>query len=263
VTRLRAARYGGQGGPDGRADHYSYSVYADPAMAEAFDSLRFSGPIGRLIAQTQEQVVASFLAPVEGKTILDVGTGTGRAALALAARRARVTGVDASAEMLAVAERRAAAAKLDVAFLRGDAHGLTFPDRSFDAVVCLRVLMHTPDWRRSLGEVCRVAGDRVVFDYPALGSAAVLQAVVRRVAHRLGARTEPYRVFSRRAVAAALRANGFRIVDLHRQFVLPIAFHKQLNSAAATGRIEGALARVGLARFFGSPVTVAAERCAS
>jgi hypothetical protein len=64
VTRLRAARYAGQGGPDGRADHYSYSVYADPAMAEAFDSLRFSGPIGRLIAQTQEQVVASFLAPV-------------------------------------------------------------------------------------------------------------------------------------------------------------------------------------------------------
>ena len=260
MTRLRAARYGE---PQPDTDHYSYSVYADPAMAEAFDSLRFSGPIGRLIAQTQEQIVASFLAPVEGKTILDVGTGTGRAALALAARRARVTGVDASAEMLAVAERRAAAAKLDVVFLRGDAHGLTFADRSFDAAVCLRVLMHTPDWRRSLGEVCRVAGDRVVFDYPALCSAAVLQAVVRRVAHRLGWRTEPYRVFSHRAVASALHANGFRIVCVHRQFVLPIAFHKQLNSAVLTGRIEGALSRVGLARFFGSPVTVAAERCAS
>jgi len=91
----------------------------------------------------------------------------------------------------------------------------------------------------------------------------VLQAVVRRVGYALGWRTEPYRVFSHRAVASALRANGFRIVGMHRQFVLPIAFHKQLNSAVLTGRIEGALSRVGLARFFGSPVTVAAERCAS
>ncbi len=32
-------------------DHYSYSVYADPAMAESFDALRFGGPIGRLLAR--------------------------------------------------------------------------------------------------------------------------------------------------------------------------------------------------------------------
>ena len=81
-------------------DHYSYSVYADPAMAEAFDALRFSGPIGRLLADTQERRDRRFLAPVAGRTVLDVGTGTGRAAIALAGRGARVTGVDASAEML-------------------------------------------------------------------------------------------------------------------------------------------------------------------
>src|SRR5687767_1276798 len=147
--------------PHSRADHYSYSVYADPAMAEAFDALRFSGPIGRLIATTQAEVIASFLAPLAGRTVLDVGTGTGRAAIALAARGARVTGVDASAEMLAVAERRARDAAVSVTFTRGDAHGLAYPDRSFDAVVCLRVLMHTPDWRASLRELCRVSSGRV------------------------------------------------------------------------------------------------------
>ena len=76
-------------------------------MAEGFDALRFSGPIGRLIAETQERRIAAFLAPVERQRILDVGTGTGRAAIALAKRGAIVTGVDASAEMLQVAERRA------------------------------------------------------------------------------------------------------------------------------------------------------------
>ena len=78
-------------------EHYSYSVYADPAMAESFEGRRFSGPIGRLIAESQEQVIASFLEPVRGRRILDVGTGTGRGAIALAARGAQVTGVDASA----------------------------------------------------------------------------------------------------------------------------------------------------------------------
>jgi SAM-dependent methyltransferase len=246
-----------------RTDHYSYSVYADAAMAESFDGLRFSGPIGRYIAESQERLIATFLAPAEGRTVLDVGTGTGRAAIALARRGAIVTGVDASNEMLAVARARAADARVDVSFIAGDAHGLAFDDRSFDAVVCLRVLMHTPDWRTSLGELCRVARNRVVFDYPALASAAAIQSWSRRVAAAAGARVEAYRVFSDRSIQATLGAHGFRAVDSDRQFVLPIALHKAIGSLAMTSRVEGALARVGLRSILGSPVTVVAERCAS
>ena len=245
------------------ADHYSYSVYADPAMAEAFDALRFSGPIGRLLADTQERVVAEFLEPLACRAILDVGTGTGRAAIALAKRGALVTGVDASAEMLGVARRRAQEAGVDVTFAPGDAHGLGFPDRSFEAVVCLRVLMHTPDWRRSLAELCRVARARVVFDYPALASAAAIQSAGRRAAAALGARVEAYRVFSDRSVRGALEANGFRVTREHRQFVVPIALHKRLGSARFTTGLENVLAAIGLRRLLGSPVTVVAERCAS
>jgi 2-polyprenyl-3-methyl-5-hydroxy-6-metoxy-1,4-benzoquinol methylase len=246
-----------------RADHYSYSVYADPAMAEAFDSLRFSGPIGRLIAGSQESVIAEFLAPVGGRKVLDVGTGTGRAAIALARRGAAVTGVDASSEMIAVARRRAAEAGVEVRFDAGDAHGLAFADRSFEAVVCLRVLMHTPDWRRSLAELCRVSNGCVVFDYPAAWSAAALQAVTRKAVYALGARVEPYRVFTDRAVRAALAANGFSETRIHREFVLPIAFHKRLGSVSITTSVERLLAGIGMRRLFGSPVTVLAERCAS
>jgi hypothetical protein len=79
----------------------------------------------------------------------------------------------------------------------------------------------------------------------------------------LGAKVEAYRVFSDRAVDDALRANGFRPVERHRQFVLPIAVHKRLGSAAATKRIERTLASVGLRHLFGSPVTIVAERCGS
>jgi len=249
--------------PQPRTDHYSYSVYADPAMAESFDELRFSGPIGGLLARTQDDVIARYLSPLEGRIVLDVGTGTGRAAIALARRGAVVTGVDASEEMLAVARRRAEAVGANVSFQHGDAHGLAYSDRGFDSVVCLRVLMHTPDWRQSLAELCRVADARVVFDYPALASGAALQAGARRLAHAAGARVEAYRVFSDRSIRSALLANGFRAVETHRQFVLPIALHKRLGSAPATRRIEGVLAKLGLRRLLGSPVTVVAERCAS
>jgi 2-polyprenyl-3-methyl-5-hydroxy-6-metoxy-1,4-benzoquinol methylase len=246
-----------------RSDHYSYAVYADPAMAASFEGRRFSGPIGQLIASSQEAVIARFLEPLSGRTILDVGTGTGRAAIALARRGAVVTGVDASQEMLAVARTRAADQHAEVTFIHGDAHGLAFNDRSFDAVVCLRVLMHTPDWRQSLGELCRVARHRVVFDYPALASAAAIQALTRRVAAAAGSKTEAYRVFSDRAVVEVLRTNGFRLADRHRQFVLPIALHKGIGSAAVTRRVEGALGWLGLRSMLGSPVTVVAERCTS
>jgi 2-polyprenyl-3-methyl-5-hydroxy-6-metoxy-1,4-benzoquinol methylase len=249
--------------PAPRPDHYSYAVYADPAMAEAFEGLRFGGPIGTLLAEDQERVIASFLAPLDGRSILDVGTGTGRAAIALARRGARVTGVDASEMMLAVARRRAEEAGADVSFLLGDAHGLPQPDRSFDAVVCLRVIMHTPDWRQSVRELCRVARSRVVFDYPALMSTAAVQALFRRVAASAGARVEAYRVFSDRAVRATLAASGFRVTESHRQFVLPIALHKRLGSARTTRAVEGALAAAGLRSLLGSPVTVVAERCES
>src|SRR5207247_2463913 len=85
-------------------------------------------------------------------------------------------------------------AAVKVRFLRGDAHALDFRDDEFDVVVCLRVLMHTPDWRRCLAELCRVAERLVIFDYPSATSAALLQSLARRAIQVAGGRTEAYRV---------------------------------------------------------------------
>jgi ubiquinone/menaquinone biosynthesis C-methylase UbiE len=243
-------------------DHYSYTVYADPDTARSFDDRRFGGPIGDLVASSQAQVLANMVGPVRGRPIVDVGTGTARAALLFARAGARVTAIDASEQMLGVARERASAEGLDVAFAQGDAHALKFPDRAFDVAVCLRVLMHSPRWRDSLSELCRVADRLVILDYPSRRSVAVLQSLARRVLHRFGARTEPYRVFSDHEIAEALDTLGFRVRSVHRQFVLPIALHKAIGSRTFTVRVESMLARVGLLRIVGSPVTLVAERCA-
>jgi len=243
-----------------QSGHYSYAVYATREMAERFDARRFSGPIGTWLAETQEEVLHAFLGPVDGRAVLDVGTGTGRAALALARRGARVTGIDASEEMLAVALDRAQQGGARLLVVRGDAHHLSFPDRSFDAAVSLRVLMHTPDWRLCLGELCRVARERVVFDYPSLSSVAALQSVSRRLLSLAVRRIEAYRVLDAQAVAATLAASGFKVADLHKQFVLPIGLHRLIGSRRLSGVVEGVLARVGLLALLGSPVTVVAQR---
>jgi ubiquinone/menaquinone biosynthesis C-methylase UbiE len=241
-------------------DHYSYAFYADPANASRFDERRFGGRIGELVAREQAAVLVRFAGAIRGAAVLDVGTGTGRAALLLAGGGARVTGVDASAQMLAIARRRAVEADAVVTFAQRDAHDLQFPNRSFDIAVCLRVLMHTPRWRQCVSELCRVSDRSVILDYPSAHSPALLQSWMRRLTSRLGASNEPYRVFSDREMADAIAAAGFRVVSLHKHFALPIAVHKAIGSAGFTNAAEAFLRRAGLTALFGSPVTLLAER---
>lgn len=242
-------------------DHYSYTLYADPATARTFDDRRFGGPIGEMVAADQARVVAGCLGELRNRRVLDVGSGTGRAALLLARAGAKVTAVDASEPMLALARQRAADERLSITFAVGDAHALDFPDRAFEAALSFRVLMHTPQWRVCLGELCRVADHLVVIDYPSRSSLALVQAAARRVARFGGVRTEAYRVFSDSEIADALTQHGFAIRSRHKQFVLPIAFHKAIGSRRFTAASESLLNRLGLLGRFGSPVTLVAERC--
>jgi ubiquinone/menaquinone biosynthesis C-methylase UbiE len=242
--------------------HYSYTMYADPTMARTFDARRFGGPIGDLVQRAQARVLANMVGRIQDRRILDVGTGTGRVAILLAHGAAKVTAVDASEEMLAIASRRAADELVKVKFQLGDAHHLDFPDRGFDAVVAFRLLMHAPQWKLCLAEMCRVSDRLVIIDYPSATSFALFESMGRRLAQALGVRTEAYRVFTRKAIAQALDDNGYRVRSVHRQFVLPIAFHKILGSRRFTLWSERVLDRIGLLKPFGSPVTLVAERCA-
>ncbi|MGW3312644.1 class I SAM-dependent methyltransferase [Streptomyces sp. NPDC001073] len=109
----------------------------------------YAASFGRLCAHPVERLLVA--AEIEtGTYVLDVGTGTGTAALAALARGARVSAVDADAGMAAVA--RAAGVDARVAALPR----LLFPDDEFDAVVGNFVINHVGRPRAALTELRRV-----------------------------------------------------------------------------------------------------------
>jgi demethylmenaquinone methyltransferase/2-methoxy-6-polyprenyl-1,4-benzoquinol methylase len=91
--------------------------------------------------------------------VLDVATGTGAVALALARRYGcAVTAVDQSPEMLAVARRRVAAARAGdrIRLIEARAEALPFDDASFDAVTFTYLLRYVDDPGATLRELARV-----------------------------------------------------------------------------------------------------------
>ncbi len=93
-----------------------------------------------------------------GARVLEVGCGAGLATLELARRGFAVTSTDSSADMVAVASERAAAAGLggSVDLTVADVHALPFASGTFSLVFALGVLpwLHSP--QRGLEELARV-----------------------------------------------------------------------------------------------------------
>ena len=119
----------------------------------------------------EEPVVRVALGDVRGLAALDLGCGTGRHALWLAAHGAAVTAVDFSEGMLAEARRKPRAEA--IRFLVHDlTTPLPLPDGAFDVVVSGLLLEHLPDLGGFFREARRVlrAGGRAVFSamHPAM-----------------------------------------------------------------------------------------------
>jgi len=80
--------------------------------------------------------------PLTGKTALDVGCGAGLLAEPLARLGAKVTGIDATPAVIAVAREHAATMALDVDYRVGDVQEL---DGQFDLVTCMEVIEHVAE----------------------------------------------------------------------------------------------------------------------
>ncbi|MEP7118049.1 MAG: ubiquinone/menaquinone biosynthesis methyltransferase [Acidobacteriota bacterium] len=91
-----------------------------------------------------------------GEAALDLATGTGDVAFALAARGAVVTGLDLTHRMLQLARAKQTASGARVAWTTGDMAALPFPDRAFAIVTTSYGLRNVPDLDQAVAEIARV-----------------------------------------------------------------------------------------------------------
>lgn len=132
----------------------------DPRELAHFDALaaRWWDPDGDLhtlhaINPVRTEYIAGRMA-LAGTRVLDIGCGGGLLAEALAARGARVTGIDASAEAVAVARLHLHESGYAVEYAQGTAEqwAESHPGE-YDLVTCLELIEHVPD-PQSLVQAC-------------------------------------------------------------------------------------------------------------
>src|SRR2546422_2922673 len=137
--------------------------YEDADVAQQYDDSSLKGPgrprslryiIGRVVTLAEQMAIAKLLRTLPtGGTILDVPCGSGKEAPVLT-ERSRVIGADSSMAMLRLYARSGAPESL-----RADISSLPFKSRSFDVIVCNRLLHRLPPSSRTdvLTELHRVS----------------------------------------------------------------------------------------------------------
>jgi ubiquinone/menaquinone biosynthesis C-methylase UbiE len=111
-----------------------------------------------LMAQALEPASALAVDAVNvsaGERVIDVGTGTGNAALLAAARGAQALGIDSEPALLALARQRTSAS-LDVRWVEGDAEALPVSDEYADVVLSIFGAMYAADHAAAARELVRV-----------------------------------------------------------------------------------------------------------
>lgn len=188
-----------------------------------------------------------LLGDVREKTVLDYGCGSGDNSVLIAARGARVVGVDISPELIGLAEKRLEIHDLNrtAEFRVGSAHELPLEDESVDVVFGMAILHHL-DLSLASREVFRVLkkGGRAVFFEPVRNSKLVwfLRGLIPYQAPDISPFERPLtddelKTFSKEFASYKSRAFSLPFVNLVAVLGLP---EKHLHSAY---KIDGKILR--------------------
>jgi ubiquinone/menaquinone biosynthesis C-methylase UbiE len=174
------------------------------------------------------EVFLDWLAPPPGLRWIDIGCGNGAFTELLVERCGplEVHGLDPSERQLAFARTRAATR--GVAFCKGDAMALPYPESSFDAAVMALVIVFVPDPAKGLKEMVRVVrpgGTVATYGWDMVGGGFPLEPILAEMrAIGLDPPSPPQPNASRIAAlrdlwtAAGLKKVETREITVHRTF---------------------------------------------
>ncbi len=235
-------------------DQAGYPEVADIETSSDAYATRFAGAAGQWMLEVQERLTLAMLADRPGVSILDVGGGHGQLAVPLSRDGYKVT-VLGSAESC----RKRVAGVVEAGrctFLTGNVINLPFPDRAFDVVICFRLLTHCTAWPVLIKELCRVARQAVIVDYPTSQGLNAIAPALFGAKKKLEGNTRHWRLFRHREVQDEFTKQGYVEARRSAQFFLPMVLHRVLRSRKASAGLEGLCRGLGLTGRWGSPVIV-------
>lgn len=212
-------------------------VYARPDVVARFDAERRVGQADDFVNAWEtghflQQARGLLGDGAETGSVIDVGAGTGKLALAFAAAGWRVTALDQSPAMLERLAAKAAAMGLTVDCRLADV-GATVAAPGYDVAVSSRVLMHVADPAGMIAVMAGFARRGVVLDAPRRFSPNRLLAWGRGLTGG-----EVYRCFADDFLTAACVRCGLTTVAVTPMFVLPISLHLKLNAPRLSRGLE-------------------------
>ena len=233
-------------------DPQTFPETADIETATDEYAGRFAGASGQWMLDVQSQALRKALAGISGGSALDVGGGHGQTEHVLRDAGFSVT-VTGSAESC---RHRLPA---ETPFILADHLRLPYEDRSMDVVISFRLLPHCDRWQELIPELCRVADQRIVVDYPAKQSVNFIADKLFALKKGFEKNTRPFTLFSHKEIKEAFDEQGFT-VKRHPQFFWPMVLHRMLKRPALSRLLEMPARLLGLNHFFGSPVVLEARR---
>jgi ubiquinone/menaquinone biosynthesis C-methylase UbiE len=232
---------------------------ADIETASDDYASRFSGSIGKWMLKKQSEIVLNLLSENPHAEVLDVGGGHAQLARPLVDNGFAITVHGSSEECGNRIKDLIANNKCK--FVCSSMFELPFADASIETLLCFRLITHCNEWKQLIAELCRVAQDSIIIDYPTSKSLnAISSGKLFSFKKKLEGNTRSWRLFSRKELETEFQKNGFQCKVEKKEFFLPMVLHRTMRCPPLSAFMESICSTLGLTCIWGSPVIMKLTR---
>lgn len=213
---------------------------------------RFSGAVGDWFISVQCQALSSMLSTTNQNHILDFGGGHGQNIQPVLDANHRLTILGSTDECKTQIETQLADSK--VTFITGSLLNAPFADNEFDVCLSFRMLTHLNNWQQHIDELCRIAKQSVIIEFPCKQSCNAISTPFFTPKKQIEKNTRPFALFDEQEIVKQLSNRGFELNSRVKQYFLPMALYRLLNNKTIAVTLEATAKWLGLQQRFGSPI---------